>query len=78
MTVTHFWNESQKVFPTSGNTINIKEHFYNEDFAHLYILSSALNSTAEVEPPKGSATELAILKLLGKMGENYDELRKKA
>ena len=77
MTVTHYWNENQKTFPSHEETVKIDEHFSNSHFANLYVLSSAINGTAELSPPKGSATELAILKLLKKMDHDYESLRKK-
>ena len=56
MTVTHYWNEKQKNFPSHEETLKIEEHFPSKNFADLYTLSSAINGTAELNPPKGSAT----------------------
>lgn len=77
MTVTHYWNQSEKKLTAKDEDINIGEHFGDDGYRKLFLESCAINSNAEIEPKKGSATEIAILKMLRKMGFDYQELRKK-
>ena len=63
MTLTNYWNGSLKQFNTKE--VKIDEHFKDLEYINLFSLSCCVNSSALLRPePKGSSTELAILKLI--------------
>lgn len=75
MTLTTYWNEKLGQFPAHSETLSIREYFVNEFYQRLFTLSCTVNGSAmlktETTAEKGSATELAILKLMNKMNFNY-------
>ena len=62
-----------------GDSFKLEEYFQEERFRELFKVSCAINGTAvlqtETAAEKGSATELAILKLLKKAGFSYQKIR---
>ena len=75
MFISEFWcGKTQKV-DTYKQKIDRADLFENDHFLQLFKIASLVNSSAELEPPKGSSTQIAFLKLFKKMGIDYMDER---
>ena len=79
MTLTTFWNGEIMKADTYDDkeTEEVLTNLTgNKDFIERFKISTCVNSTAELKPESGSATELAILKFMKKADVNYRDYRK--
>lgn len=78
MTLTTLWNGSLRKIDIHNKDLKLTDLTKNEDFLDLFKIATCVNGTALLRPEeKGSATEIAILKYLEKVGVNYEEYRAK-
>ncbi|EGR33372.1 hypothetical protein IMG5_055150 [Ichthyophthirius multifiliis] len=80
MTLSTWWNEELQEFEKYKDTVNINDYISanQKDMQELFFQSCAINSSADLRPDmKGSKTEIAILQLLDKFGEQYEKWRER-
>ena len=75
MFLAEFWNTQKVEIKVHQEELTPEYYFSDKTFLELFKVASLLNSSAELEPPKGSSTEIAFLKFFKNLGVNYTHER---
>lgn len=75
MTLTQIWNGHSRVIDTVKDKLELAELSHHKEFIELFKIATCVNSTAQLEPEKGSSTEISILKYVQKLGVNFETER---